>query len=106
VRHKDEQSPLALLEPNEQVVARMLAEGLTNEQIAARMGFHDKRTISRINGTIYAAWGLVSTSTDEKIARTRVSIIYHCNQLIVWDDDGTPRVSDKKGEWVPLDVEV
>jgi DNA-binding NarL/FixJ family response regulator len=105
VRHKDEQSPLALLEPNEQVVARMLAEGLTNEQIAARMGFHDKRTISRINGTIYAAWGLVSTSTDEKIARTRVSIIYHRNQLIVWDDDGTPRVSDKKGEWVPLDVE-
>src|SRR6266536_4285863 len=47
VRHKDEQSPMALLEPNEQAVARMLAEGLTNEQIAARMGFRDKRTISR-----------------------------------------------------------
>jgi DNA-binding NarL/FixJ family response regulator len=39
VRHKDEQSPLALLEPNEQAVAKMLAQGLTNEQIAARMGF-------------------------------------------------------------------
>lgn len=39
VRHRDEQDPMALLEPNEQVVARMLAEGLTNEQIAARLGF-------------------------------------------------------------------
>ena len=27
VRHKDEQSPMALLEPNEQAVARMLAAG-------------------------------------------------------------------------------
>jgi DNA-binding NarL/FixJ family response regulator len=54
VRHKDEQSPFALLEPNEQAVARMLAQGLTNEQIAARSGFRDKRTISRTNGQIYA----------------------------------------------------
>src|SRR5205823_6543178 len=58
VRHKDEQSPMALLEPNEQVVARMLAQGMTNEQIAGRLGFHDKRTVSRTNGQIYAAWGL------------------------------------------------
>src|SRR5512138_1218688 len=47
VRHKDEQSPLALLEPNEQAVAWLLAQGLSNEQIAARLGFRDKRTISR-----------------------------------------------------------
>ena len=32
-------------------------QGLTNEQIAARLGFRDKRTISRVNGQIYAAWG-------------------------------------------------
>src|SRR5512135_2885545 len=68
VRHKDEQSPMALLEPNEQVVARMLAGGLTNEQIAARLGFQDKRTVSRTNGQIYAAWGLNDTAMDEKIA--------------------------------------
>ena len=43
VRQKDEQSPMALLEPNEQVVAQLLARGLTNEQIAARLGFRDKR---------------------------------------------------------------
>ena len=73
VRHKDEQSPMALLEPNEQAVARMLAQGLTNEQIAARMGFRDKRTISRTNGQIYAAWGLNDTTTDEKVARTRAA---------------------------------
>jgi DNA-binding NarL/FixJ family response regulator len=103
VRQKDEESPLALLEPNEQQVARMLAEGLTNEQIARRMGFRDKRTISRINGAIYAAWGLVSTATDEKIARTRVAIIYQNNQLIVWDEDGTALRSNKAGEWVPLE---
>src|SRR5947209_16584452 len=29
VRHKDEQAPMALLEPNEQAVARMIAAGLT-----------------------------------------------------------------------------
>ena len=76
VRHKDEQSPFTLLEPNEQAVAGMLAQGLTNEQIAARCGFRDKRTISRTNGQIYAAWGLADTATDEKVARTRAAA--HC----------------------------
>ena len=71
VRHKDENDPMALLEPNEEVVARMLARGMTNEDIAAQMGFRDKRTISRTNGQIYAAWGLVDSTTDEKVARTR-----------------------------------
>jgi DNA-binding NarL/FixJ family response regulator len=45
VRYKDEYSPLAVLEPNEQVVAKMLMQGLTNEQIAAQLGFRDKRTV-------------------------------------------------------------
>ncbi|MGD8603442.1 MAG: response regulator transcription factor [Anaerolineales bacterium] len=103
VRHQDEHSPLELLEPNEQVVAEMLAEGLTNEQIANRLGFRDKRTVSRINGAIYTAWGLNMTTTDEKVARTRAAIIYLQKKLIVWDDDGLPRVTDRRGEWVPLD---
>jgi DNA-binding NarL/FixJ family response regulator len=101
VRHKDEGSPMALLEPNEQVVARMLAQGLTNEQIAARLGFRDKRTISRTNGQIYAVWGLNETATDEKVARTRAAIIVREGRLIAWDDEGTPRVLDERGEWVP-----
>src|SRR3954451_14352624 len=71
VRRKDEQSPMALLEPSEQAVVQLLAEGLSNEQIAARMGFRDKRTISRTNGQIYAAWGLADSTVNEKIARTR-----------------------------------
>src|SRR5919201_1417451 len=91
VRHKDEQSPMALLEPNEQAVARMLGPGLNNEQIAARMGFRDKRTVSRINGQIYAAWGLGDSTTDEKVARTRAAIIARAERLIYWDADGTPR---------------
>src|SRR6266513_3133890 len=44
VRHKDEQAPMALLEPNEQAVARLLAAGLSNEQIAARLHVRDKRS--------------------------------------------------------------
>jgi len=100
VRHKDENSPMELLEPNEQVVANMLATGLTNEQIAARLGFRDKRTISRTNGQIYAAWGLNDSTTDEKVARTRAAIIVHTGRLIVWDEGGIGRVLDEKGEWV------
>jgi DNA-binding NarL/FixJ family response regulator len=89
-----------LLEPNEQVVARMLAQGMTNEQIAARMGFRDKRTISRTNGQIYAAWGLVESTTDEKVARTRAAIIALAGQLIGWDEEGVSRVMDERGEWI------
>lgn len=100
VRHKDEQSPLALLEPNEQAVAWMLAQGLTNEQIASRLGFRDKRTISRTNGQIYAAWGLNETTTDEKVARTRAVIIVSTGRLIHWDEEGLAWVIDERGEWI------
>ena len=100
VRIKDEQSPMALLEPNEQVVARMLAGGLTNEQIAARLGFRDKRTISRTNGQIYTAWDLNETATDEKVARTRAAIIMHQGRLIHWDAGGAALILDERGEWV------
>jgi DNA-binding NarL/FixJ family response regulator len=98
VRHKDEQSPMSLLEPHEQAVARMLAQGLNNEQIAARMGFRDKRTVSRINGQIYAAWGLGDSSTDEKVARTRAAIIMQTGRLITWDDAGNPRILNERGQ--------
>ena len=100
VRHKDEQSPLRLLEPNEQEVARLLAQGLSNEQIAARLGFRDKRTISRVNGQIYAAWGLSATATDEKVARTRAAIIARAGRLISWDPEGRAQVLDERGLWV------
>jgi DNA-binding NarL/FixJ family response regulator len=103
VRHKDETAPLALLEPNEQAVAHLLAQGLTNEQIAARMGFRDKRTISRTNGQIYAAWSLDASTTDEKVARTRAAIILNAGRLIVWDAEGVPRVQSERGEWLPWD---
>jgi len=102
VRHKDEHSPMALLEPNEQEVAHLLAQGLSNEQIAARMGFRDKRTISRINGQIYTAWGLNETAADEKVARTRVAIIIKEGRLIHWDASGRAHVLDHRGEWIPL----
>lgn len=100
VRHKDKHDPMALLEPNEQVVARMLERGMTNEQIAAQLGFRDKRTISRTNGQIYAAWGLNQDTTDEKVARTRAIIIMQAGRLITWDADGTPHIQNEQGEWV------
>jgi DNA-binding NarL/FixJ family response regulator len=99
VGHKDAHSPLALLEPNEQEVARMLARGLTNEQIAVRMGFRDKRTISRTNGQIYAAWGLSESTTDDKVARTRASLIVRTGRLLMWDEAGVPHVQNERGEW-------
>jgi DNA-binding NarL/FixJ family response regulator len=100
VRHKDENSPFNVLEPAEASVARMLANGMTNEQIAARMGFRDKRTISRINGQIYSVWGLVESATDEKIARTRAAIIAREGQWVRWDCQGVAHVMNEKGEWV------
>jgi len=100
VRHKDENSPMNLLEPAEQAVAKMLAQGFTNEQIAARMGFRDKRTISRINGQIYAVWNLADSATDEKIARTRAAIIAREGRLIRWDNDGVAKVMNERGEWI------
>ncbi len=106
VRQKDEQSPMALLEPNEQQVARMLAQGMSNEQIAARLGFRDKRTISRTNGQIYAAWGLNESATDEKIARVRAAIIIRENRLIHWDDNGVPQVLDSRNRWVTYDLNI
>ena len=100
VRQKDAESPMSLLEPNEQEVARMLAQGMTNEQIAAHMGFRDKRTISRTNGQIYAAWGLGESATDDKIARTRAAMIVRAGRLISWDANGVQRVRDERGDWV------
>lgn len=100
VRRLDENDPLSLLEPNEQAVARMLAAGLTNEQIAAQMGFRDKRTISRMNGQIYAAWGLSDTNTDEKVARTRAALIVHTRRLLVWNEAGQVTTQDERGQWI------
>ncbi len=104
VRHKDEQSPMALLEPNEQVVATMLAQGMTNEQIASRLGFRDKRTISRTNGQIYTTWGLNETTTDEKVARTRAAMIVKTGRLIRWDEDGAAHILNALGEWTEYNL--
>jgi len=100
VRHKDEHDPLDLLEPNERDVVRLLGHGLTNAQIAARLGFRDKRAVSRTNGQIYAAWGLSDTPTDEKTARTRAALIAREGRLIVWDVQGVARVMDEREVWV------
>lgn len=100
VRRKDKRQPLEMLEPNERKVALMLARGMSNEQIATRMGLRDKRTVARINGQIYATWGLNDTATDEKVARTRAALIVHEERMVIWDDDGTPQIEDAAGDWV------
>ena len=104
VRQKDEESPMELLEPNEQVVAGLLAQGMSNEHIAARLGFRDKRTISRTNGQIYTAWGLNESTTDEKVARVRAMLIIREGRLIHWDEQGAPHILDGHGHWTPYDL--
>lgn len=99
VRVQDERDPMTLLESNEQQVAKLLAQGLSNEQIAARMGFHDRRTIARTNGQIYAAWGLADNATDEKIARTRAALIVRAKRLLQWDEHGIAHAQNERGEW-------
>jgi DNA-binding NarL/FixJ family response regulator len=102
VRTRDANDPLSLLEPNERAVAALLAQGLTNEQIAARLGYRDARAVSRTNGQIYAAWGLDTSGADEKVARTRAAIICSRRQLMVWDADGRPFEASLNGETRPF----
>ena len=102
VRRKDENNPLSLLEPTEREVVRLLAQGLTNEQIARILSLRDARTVSRVNGQIYAAWQLADTTIDEKVARTRATIIYNARQMIVWDEDGIARTQSTQGQWVVM----
>jgi len=102
VRERDATSPRALLEPNELRVAELLAQGLTNEQIAARLGLRDARAVSRTNGRIYDAWRLSDSATDEKVARARATLIYLTDRPIVWDEEGRALVPDRKGGWSPL----
>jgi DNA-binding NarL/FixJ family response regulator len=104
VRQKDENDPFELLEPNEHRVALLLARGLTNQQIADRLGYRDSRAVSRTNGQIYTAWGLNETATAEKVARTRAAIIAREGRLIVWDREGTLLVADERGDWQPLET--
>jgi DNA-binding NarL/FixJ family response regulator len=99
VRYKDANDPLALLEPNEQAVVRLVSQGLTNEQIASRLGYRDARAVARTNGQIYTAWGLNDSTTDEKVARTRAALIFQRRELIIWNENGAPSVSGPDGKW-------
>ncbi len=102
VRERDATSPRALLEPNELRVVELVAQGLTNEQIAQRLGLRDARAVSRTNGRIYDAWRLSDSTTDEKVARARATLIYTLNRPIIWDEDGNALVPDRTGGWVPF----
>ena len=102
VRVRDATSPRTLLEPNELRVAELLSQGLTNEQIAARLGLRDARAVSRTNGRIYDSWRLSETTTDEKVARARAALIYVYDRPIIWDEQGRALVPDRRGGWTPL----
>jgi hypothetical protein len=77
---------------------------MTNEQIARILNLRDARTVSRVNGQIYAAWHLADSSADEKVARTRAAMIYHARQMLVWDEGGTARTQNAQGQWAPFDL--
>ena len=71
---KELQAMWQSLSPREQQVAALGCLDFTNPQIAARLGYHDARAVSRTNGQIYTAWGLNDSTTDEKVARTRAAL--------------------------------
>lgn len=100
IQDKDNNSPLNLLEPQEKKVALMLAKGYSNEQIAKKIGYKDKRSISRINGQIYLVWDLNETASDEKVARTRAAIIVRENKMLSWEEDGRAFYQNVNEEWV------
>ena len=102
VRERDASSPRALLEPNELRVVELLAQGLTNEQIASRLNLRDARAVSRTNGRSYDAWRLSDSTTDEKVARARATLIYLRDRPIIWDEEGHALVPDRKNGWTPL----
>jgi len=102
VRERDATSPRSLLEPNELRVVELVAQGLTNEQIATRLGLRDARAVSRTNGRIYDAWRLSDSTTDEKVARARATLIYVMDRPIIWDEEGRALVPDRRGGWTPL----
>src|SRR5215472_17166640 len=102
VRQRDATSPRALLAPNELRVVELVAQGLTNEQLAQRLGLRDARAVSRTNGRIYDAWRLSESTTDEKVARARAALIYLTDRPIIWDDEGLALVPDRKQGWVPF----
>jgi DNA-binding NarL/FixJ family response regulator len=104
VRRKDENNPLALLEPNERQVVRLVAQGMTNEQVAKQLNLRDARAVSRTNGQIYAAWHLSETTTDEKVARTRATLIYNIRQMIIWDEEGRAWAQNTQGQLVPFEI--
>jgi hypothetical protein len=79
-----------------------MAQGLTNEQIAARLGLRDARAVSRTNGRIYDAWRLSDSTTDEKVARARATLIYVTDRPIIWDAEGRALVPDRRDGWTPL----
>ncbi|HEY3376643.1 MAG TPA: response regulator transcription factor [Armatimonadota bacterium] len=91
----DRQKPR--LEKHEEAVARLLARGLSNEQIAQRLGYTNSRAISRINGAIYTALGLRDSDIDEGTARVRAALVIREGRLLEWDDAGDITLQDATG---------
>ncbi len=85
------------LEKHEEAVARLLARGLSNEQIAQKLGYTNSRAISRINGAIYTALGLRDSDIDEGTSRVRAALIFREGRLLEWDEAGEVRSTDASG---------
>jgi hypothetical protein len=68
---------------------------MTNKEIASDLGLKDERTVSRINGSIYTAWGVPAVGAFGKVVRTRATLIYLNDSLITWDASGKPEVPEQ-----------
>jgi DNA-binding NarL/FixJ family response regulator len=90
VRFRHAHSPLRLLSSREKQIVAQIAHGMANAQIAHALGVKDAREVSRLNGDIYASLGLPLMGADEKVARTRTTLMYLSDLVLHWDDVGKP----------------
>jgi len=95
-------SPLKNLTTQELEVLSLIAQGLTNSQIAQRCEISCPRAVSRINGHIYARLGVLDITAEEKVARLRATLIYLTGRAIQWDADGVPSIQHITGSWHKL----
>lgn len=98
---RNQHSPLHRLSLIEREVAERLALGMTNDDIARDIGLTDGRAVSRVNGSIYAAWGLPAIGAGEKVARTRAALIYLTDTLLSWGTSGKPVTVEPDGQVYP-----
>jgi len=105
-RTQRSRSPWSLLEDDDQrTVLKLLADGLTNTEIARTIGYSNAFVEKHV-GEIYDL--LQVNNVDARIARVRAARMVWEDRLLIWQDDSirgvVPMTQDEQGDWVSLDM--